>query len=52
MSCWRIGEESHPFVGVRTQNLYGKGKKMHFSSIDCGKKNPSFAWAATVVATP
>jgi hypothetical protein len=37
MSCWHIGEKSHPLVGVSTQNLYGKGEKMHLSSIDCGK---------------
>jgi hypothetical protein len=37
MSFWHIGEESCPLVGVSTQNLYGKGKKMHLSSIDCCK---------------
>jgi hypothetical protein len=30
-------EETCILVGVSIQNLYGKGKKMHLSSIDCGK---------------
>ncbi len=44
-------EETCILVGVSIQNLYGKGKKMHLSSIDCGKIF-FFAWAATIVATP